>query len=118
MTIADFWSGTTRYFEQLVKVRSSEEDPAPADPAPAVSAPARATRYRVNLTRPALQGLYAFAAFLVVFVVGYAPPVARHLNVPNLRQYWTDPNFYTWAMQWWPYAILHGLNPLFSSQIG
>jgi hypothetical protein len=71
-----------------------------------------------RLTRPALQGVYAFAVFLVVFIVVYAPPVARHLNVPNLRQYWTDPNFYTWAMQWWPYAIGHGINPLFSSQIG
>ncbi len=123
MTITDFWYGTTKYFEQLVKVRSGAAEPAPdvAEPAPDVSAAAGTTRPRLDLaraTRPALQCVYAFVAFLVVFVVIYAPPVARHLNVPNLRQYWTDPNFYTWAMQWWPYAIAHGVNPLFSSQIG
>jgi len=68
--------------------------------------------------RPALQGLYAFAVYLAVFVIVYAQPLIHHLNGPNLRQYWTDPNFYTWAMQWWPYAVTHGINPLYSAQIG
>ena len=67
---------------------------------------------------PALQGLLAFAIYLAVFIVGYGLPLIRHLNVPNLRQYWTDPNFYTWSMRWWPYAVSHGINPLYSSQIG
>ena len=66
----------------------------------------------------ALQGLLAFAIYLAVFVIGFGLPLARHLNVPNLRQYWTDPKFYTWAMRWWPYAVSHGINPLFSHQIG
>jgi hypothetical protein len=26
--------------------------------------------------------------------------------------------FYAWALGWWPYAVSHGINPLFSSQIG
>ncbi len=69
-------------------------------------------------TRPALLGLYAFAVYLAVFVVAYAQPLIHHLSLPNLRQYWTDPNFYLWSMQWWPYAVSHGLNPLFSNQIG
>ena len=29
-----------------------------------------------------------------------------------------DPNFYVWSWRWWPYAISHGLNPLYSRQIG
>ena len=29
-----------------------------------------------------------------------------------------DPNFYIWSLRWWPYAISHGLNPLYSRQIG
>jgi hypothetical protein len=45
-------------------------------------------------------------------------PLISHLNVPNLRQYWTDVQFYAWALGWWPYAVSHGINPLFSSQIG
>ena len=68
--------------------------------------------------RPALQGLLALAIYLAVFIVGFALPVISHLGVPDLRQYWTDPNFYTWAMQWWPYAVTHGINPLYSTQVG
>jgi hypothetical protein len=68
--------------------------------------------------RAALQGLLALAAYLAVFVVGFGLPLISHLNVPNLRQYWTDPQFYTWSMRWWPYAVSHWTNPLFSDQIG
>jgi hypothetical protein len=64
------------------------------------------------------QGLLAFAIYLVTFVVTAGMPLISHLNVPNLRQYWTDVQFYAWALGWWPYAVSHGINPLFSSQIG
>ena len=68
--------------------------------------------------RPVLQGLLALGIYLAVFITGYALPLISHLDLPNLRQYWTDPNFYTWAMRWWPYAVSHGINPLYSTQIG
>ena len=80
--------------------------------------PPRAAASRLRVTRPALQGLLAFAIYLAVFVVGFALPLISHLGIPQVREYWTDPNFYTWAMRWWPYAISHGLNPLYSNQIG
>ena len=67
---------------------------------------------------PALLGLLALALYLGVFIIGFALPVISHLDVPNLRQYWTDPQFYTWSLRWWPYAVSHGINPLFSNQIG
>jgi hypothetical protein len=67
---------------------------------------------------PVLQGLLALAVYLAVFIIGFGLPLVRHLNVPNLRQYWTDPQFYVWSMRWWPYAVSHWTNPLFSSQIG
>ncbi|HEY6495875.1 MAG TPA: hypothetical protein VIZ43_21550, partial [Trebonia sp.] len=72
----------------------------------------------VRVARPAPQGLLALAIYLAVFVIGFALPIARHLTVPQLRQYWTDPNFYTWAMRWWPYAVSHGINPLYTRQMG
>src|SRR6185437_196874 len=91
--------------------------PAAAPPGgPARTAVARLTALRAP--RPAWQGLLAFAAYLAAFLIVYARPLIAHLNTPELRQYWTDPNFYTWAMQWWPWALSHGVNPLFSSQIG
>jgi hypothetical protein len=65
-----------------------------------------------------LQGLFAFVSYQVGFIIVAGMPLVRHLTVPNLRQYWTDEQFYAWALAWWPYAVLHGINPLFSSQIG
>jgi hypothetical protein len=67
---------------------------------------------------PVWQGVLAFAVYLVTFVITAGMPLVRHLNVPDLRQYWTDVQFYAWSLGWWPYAVSHGLNPLFSSQIG
>lgn len=90
---------------------------APAQPAS--SAIGRTFRLAVaRVRRPVWEGLAAFAAYLAAFTAGYGWPLLRHLNTPNLRQYWTDPNFYTWSMRWWPYAVSHGINPLYSSQIG
>ncbi len=73
---------------------------------------------RAGLPRPALQGLLALAAYLAVFIIGYAFPLVRHAGVPQVGQSTLDPNFYIWSWRWWPYAISHGLNPLYSSQIG
>jgi hypothetical protein len=77
----------------------------------------RAAR-RVQALHPALQGLLALAAYLAVFIITYAAPLLRHPGVPLIAQTSPDPNFYIWSWQWWPYAISHGLNPLYSSQIG
>jgi hypothetical protein len=67
---------------------------------------------------PALQGLLALAVYLVVFIIAFAFPLLRHPGVPQIMQNQVDPNFYVWSWRWWPYAMSHGLNPLFSRQIG
>ncbi len=82
----------------------------------AVSRAARAAATRT--VPPGAPGLLAFATYLVTFVITAGLPLARHLNVPDLRQYWTDVQFYAWSLGWWPYAVSHGTNPLFSNQIG
>jgi hypothetical protein len=101
--------------------RPADEAPSatPAEPAqPASRAIGRTLRLAVaRVPRPVWQGLAAFAAYLTAFTAGYGWPLFRHLNTPNLRQYWTDPSFYTWSMSWWPYAVSHGLNPQSTSQI-
>jgi hypothetical protein len=68
--------------------------------------------------RPALQGLIALGIYLAVFIAGYALPLVRHPGLPQVGQGVVDPNFYIWSWRWWPYAISHGLNPLYSRQIG
>src|SRR6185437_2120654 len=66
---------------------------------------------------PVYQGLIAFAIYLVVMIFGLAQPLLPHLDVPHVQQSQVDANFYIWAIGWWPNAIIHGLNPLFSHQI-
>ncbi len=66
---------------------------------------------------PVYQGLIAFAIYLVSMIFGLAQPLLPHLDVPHVQQTQVDANFYIWAISWWPYAITHGLNPLFSHQI-
>jgi len=67
---------------------------------------------------PARQGLLALAAYLAVFILLYAFPLVRHPGLPQVGQATLDPNFYVWSWRWWPYALTHGLNPLFSAQVG
>jgi hypothetical protein len=84
-------------------------------PAAAQVAAAEQVRRRPD---PVLQGLLALLIYLAVFIVGFCLPLVRHLGVPQVGQNSIDPNFYIWSWRWWPYAIAHGLNPLYSRQIG
>jgi hypothetical protein len=67
---------------------------------------------------PVLQGLIALVIYLVVFIFGFGQALLTHLNQPAVGQVEVDPNFYIWAWRWWTYAVAHGLNPLYSYQIG
>ena len=75
-------------------------------------------QFFARLSGPVSQGVFALVIYLVLFILSAGLPLLSHLNVPNLRQYWTDVQFYAWALGWWPYAVSHGVNPLFSPQIG
>jgi hypothetical protein len=83
---------------------------AAVSPAP-VSAGAR-------VPRPVLQGLIALVIYLAVFVVGFGLALVGGLNVPRVGQGYVDPNLFIWFWRWWPYAVTHGLNPLYSHEIG
>jgi hypothetical protein len=66
---------------------------------------------------PALRGLAALVIYLGT-AAWYAAPLIHYLNVPVLGGHVSpDENFYVWCMRWFPYAISHGLNPLYSNQI-
>jgi hypothetical protein len=74
---------------------------------------------RQNLTRsPRMQGLLALAVYLAAWLSTVARPLVEHPGSAMLYQSSMDPNFFVWALRWWPYAISHGLNPLYSAQIG
>jgi hypothetical protein len=73
---------------------------------------------RAWFARPALQGLLALLAYTGVFIVLYASALLSHPSLPQVGQGSVDANFYVWSLRWWPYALSHGLNPLYSHQIG
>lgn len=73
---------------------------------------------RIWQLSPAAQGALALVIYLAAWIIGWTYPLLSHLHQTQLYQTSEDPNFYTWSLRWWPYALSHGLNPLFSNQIG
>ena len=69
------------------------------------------------LRSPALQGLAALVLYLLVWLLTSARGLLSHPGWAQLDQKSMDPNFYTWALRWWPYAIGHGLNPLYTHEL-
>ena len=67
---------------------------------------------------PVRQGLLALGIYLAVFILGFGLALARDLGEPRVGQGYTDPNLFIWLWRWWPYAVLHGHNPLYSNEIG
>lgn len=67
--------------------------------------------------RPSVQGVLALALYLFVWLLTVGRHMLHHLGDAHLDQMSMDPNFYTWSLRWWPYAIGHGLNPFFSHLI-
>jgi hypothetical protein len=70
------------------------------------------------LRSPPLQGGIAFLVYLVVWVGTAFRPIVEHPAQARLDQASQDPNLFTWIMRWWPYAIGHGLDPLYTHEIG
>jgi len=71
-----------------------------------------------RLGSPGLQGGIAFLVYLVVWVGTAFRPIVEHPAQARLDQVSQDPNLFTWIMRWWPYAIGHGLDPLYTHEIG
>jgi hypothetical protein len=88
------------------KLAEPEEPPAASPAAP-----------RRLIRSPALQGCLAFLIYLAALVETPFRPVLLHASRALLDQKSMDPNFYVWGLRWWPYAIGHGLNPLYTHQI-
>lgn len=73
---------------------------------------------RSRVPGPALQGLIALAVYVGVMIVAFGWALVTQMDKPVVGQTEVDPNFYIWAWRWWPYAVSHWTNPLFSNQIG
>jgi hypothetical protein len=67
--------------------------------------------------RPVALGLVALVLYAAAWRLTIGKNMLHDLHAAHLDQYSMDPNFYTWSLSWWPYAIGHGLNPFFSHLI-
>ncbi len=80
-----------------------------------------ATGYRVRafdagrdwLASGRRQAATALTLYVVISIGYFGVHVLPHLastyvGLPN----WTDPTVNVWSLAWWPYALLHGMNPL------
>jgi hypothetical protein len=72
---------------------------------------------RWRLDSPVLQGGIAFLIYLVVWVTTAFRPIISHLTWMQLNQKSQDPNIFSWSLGWWPYAIGHGINPLYTHEL-
>jgi hypothetical protein len=73
--------------------------------------------WRTWLRSPVVQGLFALAIYAAVWLLTTAQPILHNAGNAHLDQLSMDPNFYTWCLRWWPWAISHGHNPLFAHVI-
>ncbi len=67
--------------------------------------------------RPVMQGVVALLLYTAFWLATIGQHMLHDLGAAHLDQFSMDPNFYTWCLRWWPYAIGHGLNPFFSRLI-
>jgi hypothetical protein len=86
---------------------SAVADHAEADDAPPTARPPW-------YLRPVVLGLVALLLYAAVWLATIGKHTLHDLGAAHLDQYSMDPNFYTWSLSWWLYAIGHGLNPFFS----
>jgi hypothetical protein len=63
------------------------------------------------------RGGWAFAAYLLASFLFLGLPVAAHPERDVVGGLFTDPQIFVWSFAWWPHAILHGLNPVYTHQI-
>ena len=87
-------------------------------PAPAAQDSGQPAGSRPWLRSPAAQGGLALAIYLLAWLSTGGRELLLHLGRARLDQVSMDPNFYVWCLRWWPYAVVHGLNPLYTHQLG
>ena len=91
--------------------------PMTGDSEPPVDAPPQARSVTTVIRSPAAQILIALLIYVVVWVSTIGRDLALHPGVASLAERNQDPDLFVWCLGWWPHAIGHWLNPLFSSQV-
>ncbi len=74
--------------------------------------------WRTWARSPLIQGALALALYTTVWLLTGANEIVHNVSDAHLTQVSMDPNFYTWCLRWWPYALGHGQNPLYTHMVG
>jgi hypothetical protein len=59
----------------------------------------------------------AFAGYLTLSFLFFGVRVVAHPEATHVGGLAADPQIFIWSFAWWPHAILHGENPLFTHAI-
>jgi hypothetical protein len=63
------------------------------------------------------RGGTAFGLYLIVAFAFLGTPVLAHPERDVVGGLFTDPQIFIWSFAWWPHAILHGTDPIFTHAI-
>jgi hypothetical protein len=63
------------------------------------------------------RGGWAFAAFLAISFLFLGIPVVAHPERDVVGGLFTDPQIFVWSFAWWPHAVLHGVNPIYTHEL-
>jgi hypothetical protein len=64
------------------------------------------------------QAAAALGLYAVISIGYFGLHVLPHLGSATVAlRNWTDPTVNMWSLEWWPYAVLHGLNPLVTNTL-
>ncbi len=69
------------------------------------------TAAKVRITNPTGLALYLVISIVLFGAPALANPTTAHVG------FLTDPAVMMWCMEWWPHAILHGVNPFITKAI-
>jgi hypothetical protein len=85
-------------------VRSEIKEVEPERPVPVEPTPRRTPPRR----------LLAFAFYLGLTLLLFGPRILTHMSDRVLTVHPGDWGLFVWSFQWWPHAMAHGLDPLFT----
>ena len=60
------------------------------------------------------RGLTAFSLYLGLTLLLFGPRILPHIGDRALTVHPGDWGLFVWAFEWWPHAVTHGLDPLFT----
>jgi hypothetical protein len=61
--------------------------------------------------------LVAFCIYLTLTLILFGPTVLPHLNDRVITTLPGDWSLFAWSFRWWPHAIAHGIDPLFTREL-